>query len=419
MSMADATDAMRGDASAEDDATPPAKIDERPPPSSRLPGPSSSVPSAGWLLRAAAIAAGMAGLIGVIVAPGVRGNASESIVVALDWASGAFAVFLLLLLLALGIWGAIELLRAHTVSVATRTTLIFGGALVVAVSSYGLRDRVPPFFAGIITIGAVVTSIAAAYASAGAPHTRVSAALLFVLAFAAISRLGAWSLAIHAGDTASVRLFSMSRGLATAGVLFEAAGQLLAVVWLGTRSRGGGPGQLGSTLALGGAVALTWGVARGVHSDAELWQSVLHTALADAPGVPPPFGLDALATFLVPASLLLALAVAVQPRHGAGVLAALALALVSRGAFDAPLRALCAVVASFWAVLARGDEQAMWRALIREREVRIEDAGGVAKAPVRSANGAAAPPPSTDPAPPIRSAMRVETGKGSDPPGET
>jgi hypothetical protein len=274
-------------------------------------------------------------------------------------------------------------------SQAARGALIFGGVLVVAASSSALRDRVPPFYAGVITVGAVVATIAAAYASAGSPHTRISAALLFVLAFAAISRLGAWALAIHAGDVASVRLFAASRGLATAGVLFEAAGQLLAVVWLGTRSRGGGPGQLASTVALAGAVTLTWGVARGVHSDASLWQSVLHTALADAPGVPPPFGMDALATFLVPASLLLALAVAVQPRHSAGVLAALALALVSRGSFDAPLRALCAVVASFWAVLARTDEKAMWRALIHERDVRLEDAGTPSNVPNRSVN---APP---------------------------
>ena len=383
MSTADAESAG-GVTSPDTHASPPTSTPEPPDPlPARTPvgmAPSSSVPSAGWLLRSAAIAAGVSGLVGVIAAPGVRGNASESVVVALDWGSGALAVFLLLLLLSLGAWGAIELLRAQGLSAATRGALMAGGALVVAVSSYGLRDRVPPFFAGIITIGAVVTSIAAAYAAAGAPHTRVAAALLFVLAFAAISRLGAWSLALHAGDTASVRLFSMSRGLATAGVLFEAAGQLLAVVWLSARTRGGGPGQLGSTVALGGAVALTWGVARGVHSDASLWQSVLHTALADAPGVPPPFGLDALATFLVPASLLLALAIAMQPRHGGAVVGAMALALVSRGAFDAPLRALCAVVASFWAVLARGDEQAMWRALIHERAVRIEDAGGVAKA---------------------------------------
>jgi hypothetical protein len=156
--------------------------------------------------------------------------------------------------------------------------------------------------------------------------------------------------------------------------LFEAGAQLLAVTWLSTRSRGGGLGQLAAFVALSGAVALTWGVAQGVHSSASLWQAILHTALADAPGVPSPYGLDALATFLVPASLLLALATATQPRQAVSVLVAMALALVSRGAFDAPLRALCAVVAAYWVVLARGDQQAMWKALIRERQARLDDA---------------------------------------------
>jgi hypothetical protein len=57
------------------------------------------------------------------------------------------------------------------------------------------------------------------------------------------------------------------------------------------------------------------------------------------------------------------------------VVATVALALVSRGAFDAPLRALCAVAAAQWAVLARADERAMWRTLIDDRNRKLaEDA---------------------------------------------
>jgi hypothetical protein len=76
--------------------------------------------------------------------------------------------------------------------------------------------------------------------------------------------------------------------------------------------------------------------------------------------VPPPYGLDAVATFLVPASLLLALASVAQPKQVVVIVATMALALVSRGAFDAPLRALCAVAASQWAALAWADERGMW-----------------------------------------------------------
>jgi hypothetical protein len=360
-------DAMRDDA-------PPEKLAE-PPEAPLRAGPSSPMPSASWLLRSAALAASAAGLLAVVVAPGVRGNAGEAVVVWFDRASSAFAFFLLLLLLSLAVWGAIELLRAHGLGTVARGALLGGGAIVVAMSSPSLRDRLPPLYSGLIALAAVVTALAGAYASAGAPHTRATAAMLALLAFAALGRLAAWWLAVYAGDAASVHLFSMSRGLATSGILFEAAAQLVAVTWLSTRSRGGGIGQLGAFVALLGAVVLTYGVARGVHSDASLWQAVLHTALADAPGVPPPYGLDALATFLVPASLLLALVTAVQPRQVVAILVATALALVSRGAFDAPLRALCVVVATYWAVLARGDEHAMWRTLLRERSARLEEEG--------------------------------------------
>jgi hypothetical protein len=341
----------------------------------RRPVPSSPVMPAAWLLRSTAITASLAGILALILAPGVRGNASEAVVVWTDGISSAFAFFLLLLLVALSVWGAIELLRSHAVGQVARATMLSAGAVVVAMSSPGLRDRVPPLYAGLIAVAAAVVTLAGALASAGAPHTRAVAAVLAVLGFAALSRLGAWGLALYAGDVASVRLFSMSRGLATAGVLFEAAAQLLAVVWLSTRGRGGAIGQLGAFVGLGGALVVTLGAARGVHSDASFWQAVVHTALADAPGLPPPYRLDALATLLLPASLFLALVMAVHPRQVVGVLVTMALALVSRGAFDAPLRALCAVVAAYWVVLARSDEQAMWRTLLREREVQLEDQG--------------------------------------------
>ncbi|HTB72653.1 MAG TPA: hypothetical protein VK762_05400 [Polyangiaceae bacterium] len=336
--------------------------------------PISPATPAAWLLRSSAIAAAVAGILAAIVAPGVQGNASEHVVVWTVWGASAFAFFLLLLLVTLAVWGAVELLRSQSLPSPARAALLGGGAVVVAMSSPGLRDRLPPLYSSIIAIAAVIAALAGAYAAAGAPHTRAVAAVLAVLAFAAMARFGAWWIAVYAGDMASVRLFSTARSLATAGILLEAAAQLLAVTWLSTRSRGGGLGQLGAFVALVGAVALTWGVAQGVHSTASLWQAILHTALADAPGVPSPYGLDALATFLVPASLLLALATAMQPRQAVSVLVAMALALVSRGAFDAPLRALCAVVAAYWVVLARGDQQAMWQALIRERHARLEEA---------------------------------------------
>ncbi|MDP9034142.1 MAG: hypothetical protein M3O50_05005 [Myxococcota bacterium] len=320
--------------------------------------PSAPSLSVQWLLRTAAYSAVAAGFLGVIVAPGAQGNASESVVVALGRAAAVLSYFLVALLVSLVLWGAVALARTRGVGVLPRIGLIGSGAAVVALSSPSLRDRLPPGLALLVAAAAAVAAISGAYTAARTPHTRAAAGLLFALAFAAMARLGAWELATAAGERASMHLFSVSRALATGGVLLEAIGQLVAMTWLGTRSRLAG--QLASSVALLVAFLLTWGVARGAHSNAAFWQCMLHTALADAPGMPPPYGLEAMATFLVPASMLLALVAAAQPREVVAIVAAMALALVSRGAFDAPLRALCVVAASQWVALACADQRGMW-----------------------------------------------------------
>jgi hypothetical protein len=356
-------DVTRADAPPSDRRTPPASVRETPP---------SPVVSFSWLLRTAAIASVAGGAMGVVVAPGMRGNANEPAVVVAEDFTNALACFALAALWALFLEGALDLLRARQVPAGLRAVLIGGGAAVVAISAAALRDRLAPPLALIVTAFTAVVALCAAYCGARAPHTRALSGVLVTFALAAIVRLGAWEIATRAGETANIGLFGWSRSLATAGVVLEAAGQLIAVTWLSTRGRWSG--QLASTLALVVALVLTWGVARGVHSGASLWQSVVHSALSDAPGVPAPYRLDALATFLVPASLLLALVSAMQPRQVVALVSTMALVLVSRGSFDAPLRALCAVGAAHWVVLAGADPKAMWRTLIDERARRLADA---------------------------------------------
>jgi hypothetical protein len=313
--------------------------------------------------------------MGVVVAPGVRGNAGEKVVDLVDRGSATLSFFLLLSLLAVVAWGAFELTRERDGHGAPRLALVGSSAAVVALVLVGIalhdRNLAHTETATLIAAAAAgVCVISGAYISARAPHTRAAAAVLIVLAFAALTRLGAWELAKSASERADVRAYAISRGLATTGILLEGSAQLLVVLWLAARSKVAG--QLGALVALAGAVWLTWGVAKGVHSGAAPWQSVLHTALADAPGIPPPFfWLDGIATFLVPSSLLLALVTASQPGQVVAVVAVVALALVSRGAFDVPLRALCAVAAAQWAALASADERAMWRALIEDRKRRL------------------------------------------------
>jgi len=351
--------------------------EEAPPEDERAPVSSGPVPrrspglSAGWLLRTAGFAAVVAGMVALVVAQGVHGNASQAIVIWADAASASLAYFLGAVLFGLVVWGAVELMRTLSVSLAPRLTLIGTGGLIVVLTLFSFWARLRFPLPVVLAIATSVAAISGAWASARAPHTRAAAGVLISFAFAALARLGAWKLAISASDQGSMQLYDVSRGLATAGVLFEGFGQTVAIAWLGTRSKLWG--QLGALVAIAGALALTWGVARGVHSGASLWQAVLHTALADAPGVPSPFLLEKVAVFLVPSSLLLALVSVAQPRQVSAVVAVMALALVSRGAFDAPLRAISAVTAAIWAALACVDERAMWRTLIEDRKRRIEE----------------------------------------------
>jgi hypothetical protein len=251
--------------------------------------------------------------------------------------------------------------------------LVSGGATAIAMALPALRDRSLPPIPVWLSASAAITTLMGAYCAARAPHTRALAGVLALMAFAAIAHLAAWVLATRAGDAASVELFAYGRDLATLGVLLEACAQLFAVMWLGTRGRWGG--QLASSLALVGAYVLTRGVAGGMHSGAAPWQAMLHTALADAPGIPPPYGLEALATFVVPASVLLAVVAATLRGQVDAVVATMALILVSRGTFDVPLCALCAVAAAGWAALASVDDRAMWRSLLGDRARRLRESG--------------------------------------------
>jgi hypothetical protein len=344
----------------------------------RVVPPSSPGLAAGWLLRVTAFAAVAAGIMGVVVAPGVRGNAGQRVVDLVDRGSATFSYFLLLMLVAVVGWGAFELVREREGEAVPRLALVGSSAAVVALVLVGvaLHDRSLQHTetATLITAaGAGVCVIAGAYVAARAPHTRATAAVLIILAFAALARLGAWELAKTASERADVRLYSISRGLATAGVVLEGCAQLVTVLWLWARSKLAG--QMGATLALVAAVVVMYGVAQGLHSDAAPWKSILHTALADSAGIPPPFKIESFAIFLVPASLLLALVTAAQPGQVAVLVATMSLALVSRGAYDAPLRALCAVAAAQWAALSSGDERAMWRALIDDRKRRLAEEG--------------------------------------------
>jgi hypothetical protein len=286
--------------------------------------------------------------------------------------SSVFAYAMAILVSASVIVSSAELVGTRRAETASGALVVGGGALTIVLLVIAIvRARVIPDapLPPEMTIGlAVVASLVgttAAWRSMHGPHTRALSMVIALLGVAALVRVGAWEIAAVAGEKANPGLYAVSRGIATVAVVTEALAQLAAAMWIGTRGR---VGVVLTTLAAVLAFAVTWGAAAGGHGDAPRWASVLHTAMADAATLPVPFGLSAVQSFLTGSAIFLALAAIVQPAQPAAIVGAVALALVSRGAFDAPLRALSVVAASTWMLAASFDDRILWAAHAASRE---------------------------------------------------
>jgi hypothetical protein len=304
-------------------------------------------------LRLTAGASVVSAALGLIVAPGLRGVAADAVVDPVNRLAWALAYWMCGLVVAAIVLATFQLARASRLHVLARAVAVGAAAVVVALSLPAIARALPQTIALALGIAASIVCFASASESLRRPQTRAVGVVCVIFAVAALARVTSWEIAEAAGESSSMGLYGVSRGIATAAWLIEGLGQMFAAAWLGTRSR-----LLGQALAVTaviGAFLLTWSASRGASDFAAPWQSALHVALGSAPGLPQPFGLNALAVFLVVASILLALVAAVQPRETAAVVFALSLALLGRGAFDAPLRALSATGGALWLMLATID----------------------------------------------------------------
>jgi hypothetical protein len=317
---------------------------------------------AAGFLRLTALLSVLSAVFSVVVAPGLRGVASDGVVGPVDRFAWTLAYVMCGLVITAIIRGAIELARASKVSVGARGVVIGASGAVLALSMPAITRALPSPVALALAVAASIVCFASAWVTLRRAHTRAVGIVLVVFACAALARVVSWELARVAGDASSVRLYNFSRLIATVALVMEGLGQMFAAAWLGTRARI--LGQALASAAVAGAFLVTWNAARGSADYAAPWQSALHMALGGAPGLPQPFGMGPLAVFLVVASILLALVAAVQPRPVAAVVFALSLGLLGRGAFDVPLRALSATAAALWLVVATMDDRAMWKSIL-------------------------------------------------------
>lgn len=313
-----------------------------------------------WLLRAVAVCGAIASAFGVLVLPGVHGIFSDRLAVWLDRTGGVLSYGMGALLVLAAVLGAFDLARADPIAPWVRAVAIAAGALVVGLFVPACATPLPGAASLVLALGAIACAGTAAAAGLRVPRTRAISAVLGAFAVATAIRLLSWSLAAVASARASTTAWDLACGVSSAAVVVEALGLMAAAAWLGTRGRWAG--QLVSALALAAAFGVVWAAAHGATAGAPAWQLMLHASLANAaPGIPPPWALGTVAAFLSVVSVTLAFGVALQPGVPGFVAGTLALALLARGAFDVPLRALAVCTAATWVLVTMSDERAMRR----------------------------------------------------------
>ncbi len=318
---------------------------------------------AAWLLRTSAIVGVVASAVGAIVVPGLRGIASDATITRWERISAGLGYAMALLLAGLLLTGAFDLSRTRKVGIVPRALLFFGAPGVLAMLVPAFSHSLTPIGSLILVIATLLVVIGGASSGLRMAHTRALAIVQLVLGFAGLARAVAWLLATLSQD--SLRVWVVARTFSTAGVVAEGAAQMIAVAWLSTRRRM--TSSVASGAALLGAFTLVW-IAGRVGESSPAWQLVLRAGIGGQTSAQATLG--ALEAFFVTASILLALACAVIPRQLTVVTCGIALALLGRGAYDVPLRALAATAAAVWTTLAATDDRAMWKALGETRESR-------------------------------------------------
>ncbi len=313
-----------------------------------------AITAAAWgsrLLVATGATSIVSSALGVIVVPGLRGNAAERTVVLWERVSGTLGYVTMALVVALVCGAAFEVARSPRIHVVFRIASVAFAGLALALASQGLVARLHPAAAlALLTAASAGVGVAGA-ASVRARHTRAGGFVLLALALAATCHGLAWALAGYAGEHARAGLYAAARGISTAGVALETTAHVVAVSWLTIRGRW--RARVSVYLAVLVALALTIVALRAEAGPT--FGGVLRAGIVDAQAHPLPYGLLAAARFLAPASLLLAASALGGDPKLLPTTAVLALAIASHARFDMPIAALMGVAAGLWLALIAAD----------------------------------------------------------------
>ena len=329
------------------------------------------------LLLPIAVAALAANLVGGLLAPGWLGVVSEK--VADRWR--IWGTVLPLAAAFLGIGGVISLAMAAVAnprtSVSTRIVSTFGAGLVLTLVAAAFRNILEPTHLIVLFAGSFAVLVSSAVEALAPPATRALGVQLALLALTALMRVGAWGLAWSATHKGHPNAMSMAQAAASCALVLELLAQAFAVLYLVYRP--GFRGAIAAVFAITAAFALSMWTLRTTFdaNTAGSARDALQRAMSlrvQGSG-PLPSWIDAVATqqeialieprlklpllplvFAEFASMTIAVsALASASRLTLPLVAAVALATLSRGQVDTPLRALELSLAALGAlVLARG-----------------------------------------------------------------
>jgi hypothetical protein len=327
------------------------------------------------LLVVVAVAVIAANVLGSLLGPGWIGVGSERAVNRWLWCGGATSIAAAVLGIATIVSLVIAAVPSPRTSIGSRLVATFGAGLVVALGAAALGNPAENEVLLVLAGGALWVLVVGAVEALAPPRTRALGLQLALLALAAIARVGGWALTWSASRRGHPGLLAYARVSATVATVAELSAALILLMYLVYRP--GLRAALSSALLLAAAFAVTTWIVRTPTSESGTLRDALQHALSlrvQGTGIMPTWiaAADASAEIKMIApdhrytfvplvfAELLSIALAVSALVGARrgdlpLFAAMALAALSRGQLDTPLRAIAVTVAAMSAiVLARG-----------------------------------------------------------------
>ena len=309
-----------------------------------------------WVRPVAAFA-WMVTILGRALAPSLHGAGvgSDKWVYRLDIVAGLGAQGLLLTLLALLFALAFGVLYAPRLSLIFRLTFTSLAGLVFGLAAPAGSGPLTSRSSGLLAASVIALALLAAGQALARPITRVVGVLLAGMSLAALTRQGAWLVAIFASNPGRVAPFASARTVATVALAVQAITTVGAFFWLASRRRRRGISW--HSLLLTFAAMMAWSAEQAFRSGAAArpWQIVLANGLAHLASSPVPLISPTVRFFFVALTPLLALFALLIRGQIPVLVGSLALILLGGVDADAPLCALGTTVAALALVLASQD----------------------------------------------------------------